>query len=53
MNELIDRVKTFYAELPSDPVATCDKYLAADFVLENFLPEQILSAGATKAPTAF
>ena len=53
MSELIDRVKAFYAELPSDPVATCDKYLAADFVLENFLPEQIPFGGRYEGTDGF
>ena len=45
MSDLIDRVKAFYAELSSDPVAACEEFLAGDFVLENFLPEQIPFGG--------
>jgi ketosteroid isomerase-like protein len=45
MSDLIDKVKTFYAELSSDPVAACEEFLSGEFVLENFLPEQIPFGG--------
>jgi ketosteroid isomerase-like protein len=53
MSELIDRVKAFYAEAPSDPAAACEKFLAPDFVLENFLPEHIPFGGRYEGTDGF
>jgi ketosteroid isomerase-like protein len=53
MSELIDRVKAFYAELPSDPVAACSEFLAESFVLENFLPEHIPFGGRYEGTDGF
>ena len=53
MSDLIDEVKAFYAELSSDPVAACGKFLSADFVLENFLPEHIPFGGRYEGVEGF
>jgi ketosteroid isomerase-like protein len=53
MSDLVDKVKAFYEELPSDPVAACGKFLSDDFVLENFLPEHIPFGGRYEGTEGF
>ena len=53
MSDLIDKVKAFYAELPSDPIAACGKFLSDNFVLENFLPEHIPFGGRYEGTEGF
>ncbi len=38
MTDTLAIVKEFYGEVLTDPVGATDKYLAPDFVLENYLP---------------
>jgi len=45
MTDLIERAKEFYAVILTDPTTACKEYLAADFRLENFLPEHFPFGG--------
>ena len=45
MTDVLSIVKSFYGEVLTDPVQACEKYLAPDFVLENYLPDEIPFGG--------
>jgi len=44
-NNMIDTAKAFYGDVLSDPAAAAAQYLADDFLLENYLPENIPFGG--------
>jgi ketosteroid isomerase-like protein len=53
MSDLIAKAKTFYSEVMTTPAASCEKYLSADFVLENYLPEYFPFGGRYEGAAGF
>lgn len=45
MSNMIATTKAFYSEVLTDPVAAAERYLADNFLLENYLPEHIPFGG--------
>lgn len=53
MSDLLNRAKGFYALALSDPEKACADYLAEDFVLENYLPDNIPFGGRYEGAAGF
>ena len=45
MSNMIATAKAFYGDVLTDPAAAANRYLADDFLLENYLPEHIPFGG--------
>jgi ketosteroid isomerase-like protein len=53
MSNLIDRAKAFYNQALTEPVDACEEYLSNEFVLENYLPENIPFGGRYEGASGF
>jgi hypothetical protein len=53
MSDLLTTAKTFYSEVLTTPVESCEKYLSSDFVLENYLPDYFPFGGRYEGAAGF